>query len=212
MGKIVNFKKKSINKKKKIKINYSYIYKKIGLITNFYFDYFLNKIFIAILFADGSSTYINAIDNNKIFMYFTNNIILSKIYKINIISLKLFQFKKLSNISSIELIPYKNSQYARSAGTFSKILKFNKENYTVLLELPSKKKKLFSCHSSALNGKNVFKYAAKLINNKAGFWRNQGIKSTVRGVAKNAVDHPNGGRTKSLKAPKTPWGKITKLK
>jgi large subunit ribosomal protein L2 len=34
----------------------------------------------------------------------------------------------------------------------------------------------------------------------------------VRGVAMNAVDHPHGGRTKSLRYPQTPWGKSTKGK
>ena len=135
-----------------------------------------------------------------------------KNYTNNFFFSKLFQFKKLTFISSIALTPQKHSQYVRSSGTWAKIIKFNNINHTVFLQLPSKKKKLFSFFSSALNGKNVFKYSKKLINNKSGFWRNLGIKSTVRGVAKNSVDHPNGGKTKSLKTPKTPWGKITKFK
>ena len=49
-------------------------------------------------------------------------------------------------------------------------------------------------------------------NTKSGYWRALGIKSTVRGVAKNPVDHPHGGRTKSIKYPRTPWGKTTKFK
>jgi ribosomal protein L2 len=28
----------------------------------------------------------------------------------------------------------------------------------------------------------------------------------------NAIDHPHGGKTKSIKFPKTPWGLPTKLK
>jgi len=34
----------------------------------------------------------------------------------------------------------------------------------------------------------------------------------VRGTVKNACDHPNGGRTRTLKKSKTPWGKIVKKK
>ena len=49
-------------------------------------------------------------------------------------------------------------------------------------------------------------------NGKAGYWRSFGIKSLVRGVAMNPVDHPHGGRTKSIKYPQTPWGKTTKFK
>ncbi len=50
------------------------------------------------------------------------------------------------------------------------------------------------------------------LNGKAGYWRSFGVKSLVRGVAMNPVDHPNGGRTKAIKYPRTPWGKTTKYK
>jgi large subunit ribosomal protein L2 len=33
-----------------------------------------------------------------------------------------------------------------------------------------------------------------------------------RGVAKNPVDHPHGGRNKAIKYQRTPWGKTTKYK
>jgi large subunit ribosomal protein L2 len=56
----------------------------------------------------------------------------------------------------------------------------------------------------AFKGHNIFKLSKNLTNNKSGFWRKFGSKSVVRGVAKNPVDHPNGGRTKSIKTPKTP--------
>jgi large subunit ribosomal protein L2 len=39
-----------------------------------------------------------------------------------------------------------------------------------------------------------------------------GKKSIVRGVAMNPVDHPHGGRAKSIKYPRTPWGLTTKYK
>lgn len=45
---------------------------------------------------------------------------------------------------------------------------------------------------------------------KAGRIRNKGIRPTVRGKAKNVVDHPHGGgeggTSIGLKYPKTPWG------
>jgi large subunit ribosomal protein L2 len=49
-------------------------------------------------------------------------------------------------------------------------------------------------------------------NGKAGYWRLFGVKPLVRGVAMNPVDHPHGGRTKSIRYPRTPWGKTTKFK
>lgn len=212
-GKIVNFKKKSLNStKKKININYMINYNKTGVISNFFFLKKFNKILILIYFFDGSTIYLNATSENKIFSYFFYNFYIQKNFKKKNSYSMLFQFKKLSIINCLELLSKKNFQYARSSGTWAKIIKFNLENHTILIQLPSFKKKLFSFFSLALNGKNVFKFSNKLVNNKSGFWRNLGVKSTVRGVAKNAVDHPNGGRTKSLKLSKTPWGKITKLK
>ena len=41
-------------------------------------------------------------------------------------------------------------------------------------------------------------------NTKAGFYKNLGKKSIVRGVAMNPVDHPHGGRTKAIRYPRTP--------
>ena len=45
---------------------------------------------------------------------------------------------------------------------------------------------------------------------KAGRNRWFGRKPVVRGVARNPVDHPNGGRTCGGKVFKTPWGQIAK--
>jgi large subunit ribosomal protein L2 len=49
-------------------------------------------------------------------------------------------------------------------------------------------------------------------NTKSGYWRSFGCKPIVRGVAMNPVDHPHGGRTSTIKYPRTPWGKTTKFK
>ena len=45
---------------------------------------------------------------------------------------------------------------------------------------------------------------------KAGRTRWRGTRPTVRSIAMNPVDHPNGGRTKGGKHWATPWGKPTK--
>jgi len=44
----------------------------------------------------------------------------------------------------------------------------------------------------------------KVFNTKSGFYRNNGVKAQVRGVAMNPVDHPHGGRTKAIKYQRTP--------
>lgn len=43
-----------------------------------------------------------------------------------------------------------------------------------------------------------------------GFLHKAKKKITVRGVAKNPVDHPNGGRTKAKQPELSPWGWIAK--
>ena len=45
---------------------------------------------------------------------------------------------------------------------------------------------------------------------KAGRTRWKGRRPTVRSIAMNPIDHPNGGRTKGGKHWATPWGKPTK--
>jgi large subunit ribosomal protein L2 len=45
---------------------------------------------------------------------------------------------------------------------------------------------------------------------KAGRTRWRGTRPTVRSIAMNPIDHPNGGRTKGGKHWATPWGKPTK--
>ena len=213
LGRITHFKKKSLLlKKNKININYNYRYSNLGIISNFFHIPFLNKILILIYFENGSLMYINSNQFIKIFSYFIFFKKKLKLFKFNFFFFFLFQIKKLTQVSLLELYPLKNSQYVKSAGTSAKIINFNKLNHTVLLELPSSKKKLFSSYSISFLGKNNFRFANKIKNTKSGFWRIFGIKSTVRGVAKNPVDHPHGGRTKSIKFQKTPWGKVTKYK
>jgi large subunit ribosomal protein L2 len=80
------------------------------------------------------------------------------------------------------------------------------------LELPSGIKKIFSYYSYVFLGRVALRWSKRFTTNKAGYWRSFGSKSMVRGVARNPVDHPHGGRTKSIKYPRTPWGKTTKFK
>ena len=45
---------------------------------------------------------------------------------------------------------------------------------------------------------------------KAGRNRNWGIRPSVRGAAKNPVDHPHGGRTRGGGPERTPWGRLAR--
>jgi len=124
----------------------------------------------------------------------------------------LYLLKKLIFISFIEIYPLKNAQYCLSSGTRSKVLSLDKKTRIVLIQLPSKVKKIISFYSCVFIGRIALEEKKKYKNTKSGYWRSFGKKSIVRGVAMNAVDHPHGGRTKSIRYPQTPWGKTTKYK
>jgi len=79
------------------------------------------------------------------------------------------QFKRLSYISLIEFHPGRGAQYCRSAGTGSRIIKFDHKIHTVLLQLPSKVKKIISYYSVAFLGKVALKTSSKCTSNKAGY-------------------------------------------
>ena len=83
-------------------------------------------------------------------------------------------------------------------------------NIKLLFYLSKAEKSFFDFLSFDLN--NRFKMQWAINWRKAGLYSNLGRKPKVRGVAKNPVDHPHGGRTKSIRFPRTPWGKPTKLK
>jgi large subunit ribosomal protein L2 len=94
--------------------------------------------------------------------------------------------------------------YARSSGTYGKILNKNSSLYLTLIKLPSGAYKLFNSFLVVTLNKNSLPNIKKIFSQKAGFFSSFGKKPHVRGVARNAVDHPHGGRTKSIKCPRTP--------
>lgn len=213
-GKIIIRTKASLLKKNKIiKINYNLRYLKLGFISSFQFIPFKNRLLSLIYFSNGSFTYYLNNENHKLFSFLYYNFS-KKLRKIKIKNtfLILFQIKKLSFISCLELLPGKGAQYTRSSGTKSRIIKFDKENHSVLIQLSSGVKKIFSYYSFVMLGRISLFESKNCLNGKAGYWRSFGVKSLVRGVAMNPVDHPHGGRAKSVKYPRTPWGKTTKFK
>lgn len=81
----------------------------------------------------------------------------------------LFQIKKLTYVSLIEISPGKNAQYARSNGVSCRLIKFNNDNHTALVQLPSKIKKLFSYHSFAALGQVALPEQKNCLNSKSGY-------------------------------------------
>jgi len=104
----------------------------------------------------------------------------------------------------------KGGKYARSAGTFCKLININIEkNYAKIL-LPTNKFKIISTYCLVSLGRASNMFYKDQFFSKAGYNINLGMKPNVRGVAMNPVDHPHGGRTKSNSPELTPWGKIAK--
>jgi len=117
----------------------------------------------------------------------------------------LLQQEKNSAISLIELNLTKGVEYVRSIGSNSKLVKLDTRVGYGLVVLPSALKKVFSIFSLASSGSSNLSISKNILtSNKAGDKRRKGFKSKVRGVAMNPVDHPHGGRTKSIKFPRTP--------
>lgn len=115
-----------------------------------------------------------------------------------------------SNITNI-----KNTKitFAKAGGTYSKLKKNKKtKKKLLLLELPSKQEILLTKNTKVYVGSNQNFRTNELIEGK---WGNSfSLKKTikVRGVAMNPVDHPNGGRTKTVQPERSPWNWVAKQK
>lgn len=117
----------------------------------------------------------------------------------------------LSRYSVFSNIFYKNiRKYSLSNGTFCQILDFFYEFNLIKITLPSKQTKFISGWSFVLLGRNSQQEYKYIKYGKAGINRLLGKKSKVRGVARNPVDHPHGGRTKTNQPEVSIWGWIAK--
>ena len=107
--------------------------------------------------------------------------------------------------------------FSSSAGTFCFIQTIEEENILFIsddlfyVKLPSKKSLYFEIISTAFLGRvsNVFSKFSFYSSFSTKFLLKKKKQST-RGVAKNPVDHPNGGRSKVKTPFKNPWGIIAK--
>lgn len=192
-------------------LNYSYWVRPMAFVADFMFIISQNKFVSLVFLSNGSLMYINALQNHRLFALeqFSGKRLVGRSFLPSWFSL-LGVIPKLSLISLVELLPKRGAQYIRGNGAKGRVFSFDYRRYTAVVQLPSKLKKVFSIYSMAsmspLMGDKKYRPL------KAGFYKKLGFKSIVRGVAMNPVDHPHGGRTKSLRYPRTPWGKTTKFK
>ena len=63
---------------------------------------------------------------------------------------------------------------------------------------------VYGIHAESTIGKNTNFRLNELIEGKCGFSFHKKKKISVRGVAMNPVDHPNGGRAKTVQPERSP--------
>jgi hypothetical protein len=103
-----------------------------------------------------------------------------------------------------------NKKYALSNGTFCQILDFFQDFNLVKVVLPSRQVMFISGWNFAISGKNSLSDFKNTFLGKAGYKELSGKKPKVRGVARNPVDHPHGGRTKTNQPEVSIWGWVAK--
>jgi large subunit ribosomal protein L2 len=114
-------------------------------------------------------------------------------------------------IHNIELRKGKGGQMVRSAGGAAQLL--SKEASYAQVRLPSGEIRRVHLECMATIGQVGNLDHENVAIGKAGRTRWLGRRPTVRGVAKNPVDHPLGGgegKTSGGRNPVTPWGKPTR--
>jgi len=113
-------------------------------------------------------------------------------------------------IHNIETKPGKGGQLARAAGTYAMLA--GRDQGYALLKLKSGETRMVRAECMATVGAVSNPDHVNEIIGKAGRARWMGMRPVSRGIARNPVDHPNGGRTNGGKHWATPWGKPTKGK
>ena len=111
-------------------------------------------------------------------------------------------------VHNVEMKPGKGGQMARSAGSFVQLV--GRDSGYAVLKLNSGETRKVPADCMATVGAVSNPDHMNAVTGKAGRTRWKGTRPTVRSIAMNPVDHPNGGRTKGGKHWATPWGKPTK--
>lgn len=101
--------------------------------------------------------------------------------------------------------------FCKAAGTFCTIVRINSDKGFCTVKIPSSKHKIIHESTYVMLGRNSNTLPKGIWLGKAGININKGFRPSVRGVAKNPVDHPHGGRTKSNSPERTPWGRVAKF-
>lgn len=121
------------------------------------------------------------------------------------VAMLLYLIPITSYISNISNKQNKKITYAKAGGTFCKTQVSKKDKKKlVYIKLPSQSVIYLPKTSYGFIGKNSDFRIFKLIEGSWGYSFYNKKHIHVRGVAKNPVDHPNGGRTKTVQPERSP--------
>jgi large subunit ribosomal protein L2 len=113
-------------------------------------------------------------------------------------------------VHNVEMKPGAGGSLARSAGTY--VMVAGRDGAYVIIKLKSGETRMVPAGCMASVGAVSNPDHINEIVGKAGRTRWKGFRPVSRGIARNPVDHPNGGRTNGGKHWATPWGQPTKGK
>jgi large subunit ribosomal protein L2 len=113
-------------------------------------------------------------------------------------------------VHNVETKPGAGGSLARSAGTY--VMVAGRDGANVIIKLKSGETRMVPASCMASVGAVSNPDHMNEVVGKAGRTRWKGARPVSRGIARNPVDHPNGGRTNGGKHWATPWGKPTKGK
>jgi large subunit ribosomal protein L2 len=111
-------------------------------------------------------------------------------------------------VHNVETKPGAGGSLARSAGTY--VMVAGRDGAMVIIKLKSGETRMVPASAMASIGAVSNPDHMNEVVGKAGRTRWKGKRPISRGIARNPVDHPNGGRTNGGKHWATPWGKPTK--
>jgi len=126
-------------------------------------------------------------------------------------ALPLYLINLFTLVNNIESKPYISAKISRAAGTSSLIV--GKTLDKIIIKTKSGWNLHLSKYCLASLGQVSNMLHKFFDHKKAGRLVNLGKRPIVRGLAKNACDHPHGGgegRKSPLVSPKSPWGWLTK--
>jgi len=113
-------------------------------------------------------------------------------------------------VHNVEMKIGKGGQMARAAGAYVQLV--GRDAGYAILRMNSGETRMVHANCMATIGAVSNPDHSNEVMGKAGRNRWKGVKPSVRGIAMNPVDHPNGGRTNGGKHWVTPWGISTKGK